>query len=214
MVRTTDDRRRRFHQFCAQAPRPSRYRPRGFCRTIGWALPLAERTAPDRDRLQLAQRRQADARRPHSQHRPRRRPRADRGVPRPRRHPRQSYRRLGHAVRDGDLRLEKLADRASLARDPIAELVRHLQGQRTNAANDRSARCATRVAKSSSNCRRGDPENLAHLERMRRALDAGIRSAPTKCSTSITTSSAAKAFTTIGLPAVVERLLESGICRR
>ena len=108
MVRDTVGRRPRVHQFHA-APGSSRAKDRRASEG------RAARRSPDgiaktdRDRFRFAQRRQADARRAHPQHRSRRCARPDRDVSRPRCHSRQSHRRLGHAVRDGDLRLEKFA---------------------------------------------------------------------------------------------------------
>ena len=55
---------------------------------------------------------------------------------------------------------KNLLDRAALARRSDRRAGSDLQGRRTNCANDRSGGARRNVATSSSNCRRGDPENL------------------------------------------------------
>ncbi len=102
-----------------------------------------------------------------------------------------------------------LLDRAALKRDPIAELVRIYKTANELSKGDEAVReaCRNELVR----LQAGDEENLAHLERMRRAFACRNSKPSTKFSTSITTSSAARVSTTIACPAVVERLLKSGI---
>ncbi len=78
---------------------------RGPCRSVSRSPPTG-RSANVRHRLFGAQRRQADARRPYPFHRDRRRALSAAAVSRRPRGERQPSRRLGHPVRDGDLRLQ------------------------------------------------------------------------------------------------------------
>ena len=94
--------------------------------------------------------------------------------PRPRRHPRQSHRRLGHAVRDGHLRLEKSA-RSRSARSAIRSPSWFaFTRRRTNAPRQRSGGARSLPPGTGETAGRR-PGKLRHLEGMRRAFDAGIR---------------------------------------
>ena len=84
---------------------------------------------------------------------------ANREFPRPRSDPRQSHRRLGNAVRDGDLRLEKSAR----SRGPGARSDRgtgpHLQGDQ-RIEPETIPPCATPAASELVKLQAGDEENL------------------------------------------------------
>ncbi len=104
---------------------------------------------------------------------------------------------------------KNLLDRQALERDPLAEIVRiYKETNERSTADPSGARSVPPGIGQTAIGRQG--EHLTSGTSASRSR-CKISSTSTNCSISTTTSSAAKVFTTIDSPGVVERLLKSGI---
>ena len=210
-LRAADDRRRRLHQLHAPHRKPSRENRRSCSHDERLGVARADQPKTDRHRLQLAERRQADARRPHPQHRPRRRARAHRASSSATTSSATITSATGARSSGWSSGAGRTCSTAPPStRDPIAELVRIYKETNERGTADPASRESS-ARKSWSSCRRGEPENYAIWKECVDLSVRRIRARLSSCSTSVTTSSAARVSTTIGSPRVVERLLEAGI---